>query len=147
MEAVVDDYIDPAELTVSFKCRNFPIWFRGILKRGKKISGTGRCIVVAYFVWVDQTVDRLIDWLIGWLCVSLNRRSIEWLIDWLTTWKGVHVFCPPQLHGRHYEEELAKGGQVSYNTAFDYGWCLIRSKKQEDIMKGIELFKRKCDAD
>ncbi|OQV11395.1 putative Mitochondrial fission 1 protein [Hypsibius exemplaris] len=45
-----------------------------------------------------------------------------------------------QLHSRRYEEELSNG-QVGYNTAFDYGWCLIRSRKQEDIMKGVELFK------
>ncbi|XP_055355902.1 mitochondrial fission 1 protein-like [Paramacrobiotus metropolitanus] len=45
-----------------------------------------------------------------------------------------------KLHGQKYDKEVANG-KVEYNTAFDYGWCLVRSRKQEDVMRGIEIFK------
>lgn len=44
------------------------------------------------------------------------------------------------LHSARYQEEVTTG-KVGYNTAFDYGWCLIRSRKTDEVMKGIEMFK------
>lgn len=94
MEAVIDDYIEPAELTVS---------------EGETF------LVQKSFVFV-----------VGLEVVSATALV---LYDFL------------QLHSARYQEEVTTG-KVSYNTAFDYGWCLIRSRKTDEVMKGIEMFKR-----
>ncbi|KAI4902523.1 hypothetical protein NFI96_013161 [Prochilodus magdalenae] len=50
------------------------------------------------------------------------------------------VVAPEDLQKfeKKYSAELAKGS-VSKDTKFEYAWCLIRSKSNVDIKKGVEL--------
>ena len=100
MEAVIDDYIEPAELTVGEHI------FLHLLdtKKGRAEFGKG-------FYVMSTKHDQV--------------RDVLFL----------------QLHTARYQEEVTTG-KVGYNTAFDYGWCLIRSRKTDEVMKGIEMFKR-----
>uniref|UniRef100_A0ACB8EWF4 Mitochondrial membrane protein n=1 Tax=Sphaerodactylus townsendi TaxID=933632 RepID=A0ACB8EWF4_9SAUR len=45
---------------------------------------------------------------------------------------------PLQRFEKKYNAE-ASAGTVSKGTTFEYAWCLIRSKYNNDIKKGIEL--------
>ncbi|XP_023326908.1 mitochondrial fission 1 protein isoform X2 [Eurytemora carolleeae] len=38
-----------------------------------------------------------------------------------------------------YHEELQQTGKASANSQFEYAWCLVRSRYQADIRKGILL--------
>jgi len=42
-----------------------------------------------------------------------------------------------------YNAELEKG-KVSSDTQFNYAWCLIRSDKKDDILKGVLLIQGLC---
>jgi len=42
-----------------------------------------------------------------------------------------------QFESRYNEEY--KAGEVSHDTAFQYAWCLIRSRQSSDVKKGISI--------
>ncbi|CAG7727019.1 unnamed protein product [Allacma fusca] len=40
---------------------------------------------------------------------------------------------------KNYNEEKANGGKVSDDTTFQYAWCLVRSRLNTDVRRGIGL--------
>uniref|UniRef100_A0A670Z156 Mitochondrial fission 1 protein n=1 Tax=Pseudonaja textilis TaxID=8673 RepID=A0A670Z156_PSETE len=51
---------------------------------------------------------------------------------------SLSLFCSLQRFEKKFNSEQSSGN-VSKGTQFEYAWCLIRSKYNEDIKKGIVL--------
>uniref|UniRef100_A0A3B4C330 Mitochondrial fission 1 protein n=2 Tax=Pygocentrus nattereri TaxID=42514 RepID=A0A3B4C330_PYGNA len=74
--------------------------------------------------------------------LTLPRESRERVTSAQTNMEAVvdEVVAPEDLEKfeKKYSAELARGS-ASKDSAFEYAWCLIRSRSSSDIQKGIGL--------